>query len=522
TFTDSGGESHGAVVEMLRACAAQLLLATLAFLLLYVITGPEGSPGGSHFALLVLYLAALWVGKLTAPFKKLPPLLPMLLVGFLLRNVPELGTMIGKQVDPEWSSALRLSALTLILTRAGLAMDLNALLRLRFVVLRLAMLPCLCEATAAALLATWLLDFPPLWAAMLGFVVAAISPAVVVPSLLALQDQGFGVEAGIPTMVVAAAPLDDVLSIAGFGICLGISFAESSWLNYARAPLELLLGLGTGMIGAALLAVLTPSSNEEEGAKDLRLLLLLSAALCTAFGLREVGFSGAAALAVLVLGAGCARGWGPAAKPVSASIADLWTRLAQPLLFSLVGASVVVTDLETETLAGGLLIIFIAGLVRFCAVMLALSGRGMKQQEKFFTAIAWTPKATVQAALGGLALDEAREDNEELLGRRLLAVAVLCILVTAPPGATLIALMGPRLLQKVDKPEVEDTGLDKPEMDVVPAETLPGFLQRPAELEFQNTTWSPRIGCGKIGRRAGELLVKHVLDNDLRTSVLAF
>ncbi|CAL1155282.1 unnamed protein product, partial [Cladocopium goreaui] len=506
TFTDSGGESHGAVVEMLRACAAQLLLATLAFLLLYVITGPEGSPGGSHFALLVLYLAALWVGKLTAPFKKLPPLLPMLLVGFLLRNVPELGTMIGKQVDPEWSSALRLSALTLILTRAGLAMDLNALLRLRFVVLRLAMLPCLCEATAAALLATWLLDFPPLWAAMLGFVVAAISPAVVVPSLLALQDQGFGVEAGIPTMVVAAAPLDDVLSIAGFGICLGISFAESSWLNYARAPLELLLGLGTGMIGAALLAVLTPSSNEEEGAKDLRLLLLLSAALCTAFGLREVGFSGAAALAVLVLGAGCARGWGPAAKPVSASIADLWTRLAQPLLFSLVGASVVVTDLETETLAGGLLIIFIAGLVRFCAVMLALSGRGMKQQEKFFTAIAWTPKATVQAALGGLALDEAREDNEELLGRRLLAVAVLCILVTAPPGATLIALMGPRLLQKVDKPEVEDTG----------------FLQRPAELEFQNTTWSPRIGCGKIGRRAGELLVKHVLDNDLRTSVLAF
>lgn len=462
---------------MLRGCAAQLLLATLAFLLLYVITGPEGSPGGSHFALLVLYLAALWVGKLTAPFlPKLPPLLPMLVVGFLLRTLPELGRVIGSQVDPEWSSALRLGALTLILTRAGLAMDLNALLRLRFVVLRLAMLPCLCEAATAALLATWLLDFPPLWAAMLGFVVAAISPAVVVPSLLTLQDQGYGVEAGIPTMVVAAAPLDDVLSIAGFGICLGISFAESSWLNYARAPLELLLGLSTGMIGAGLLVVLTPSS-EEDGAKELRLLLLLSAALSIAFGLREVGFSGAAALAVLVLGAGCARGWGPAAKPVSASVADLWTRLAQPLLFSLVGASVVVTGLETETLAAGLLIILLGGLVRAVAVMLALSGRGMKHQEKLFTAIAWTPKATVQAALGGLALDEAREDAEQLLGRRLLAVAVLCILVTAPPGATLIALMGPRLLQKVDKPEVEETGPEKPD-EVVPEETLPGELEK--------------------------------------------
>eukprot|EP00435_Cladocopium_sp_Y103_P055819 s1338_g18.t1 len=460
---------------MLRECAAQLLLATLAFVLLYVITGPEGSPGGAHFALLVLYFTALWVGRLTAPLKNFPPLLPMLLVGFLLRNVPELGEPIGSQVDPEWSSALRLGALTLILTRAGLAMDLTALLRLRFVVLRLAVLPCLCEAATAGLLAFWLLDFPVLWAAMLGFVVAAISPAVVVPSLLALQEKGFGVEAGIPTMVVAAAPLDDVLSIAGFGICLGIGFAESSWLNYARAPLELLLGLGTGMIGAELLVVLTPGDQEDD-AKEMRLLLLLSAALCTAFGLREVGFSGAAALAVLVLGAGCARGWGPAAKPVSTSIADLWTRLAQPLLFSLVGASVVVTALETETLAAGLLIIFIGGLVRACAVMLALSGRGMKHQEKFFTALAWMPKATVQAALGGIALDEARTEEEELLGRRLLAVSVLCILVTAPPGATLIAQMGPRLLQ-VDKPEVEDIGPEKPEMDVVPAETLPGDLE---------------------------------------------
>eukprot|EP00434_Breviolum_minutum_P023360 symbB.v1.2.020607.t1/scaffold1743.1/size123518/8 len=316
---------------------------------------------------------------------------------------------------------------------------------------------------------------------MLGFVVAAISPAVVVPSLLTLQDQGYGIQSGIPTMVVAAAPLDDVLSIAGFGICLGINFAESSWLNYARAPLELLLGLGTGIVGSGLLVFLTPSSEEDKDDKEMRLLLLLSAALTAAFGLKEVGFSGAAALAVLVLGAGCARGWGAAAKPVSASIADIWTRLAQPLLFSLVGASIVVTALEPETLGAGLLILFIGGLVRATAVMIALSGRSMRYQEKFFTAIAWTPKATVQAAIGGLALDEARNLEEQRLGRQLLAVAVLCILVTAPPGAALIATLGPRLLQKDEASEANEV---KPEADkgeqldaAIPAETLPGDLE---------------------------------------------
>ncbi|CAK9053968.1 Sodium/hydrogen exchanger 9B1 (Na(+)/H(+) exchanger-like domain-containing protein 1) (NHE domain-containing protein 1) (Sodium/hydrogen exchanger-like domain-containing protein 1) (Solute carrier family 9 subfamily B member 1) (Testis specific sodium-hydrogen exchanger) (MtsNHE) [Durusdinium trenchii] len=365
----------------------------------------------------------------------------------------------------------RLGALTLILTRAGLAMDLDALRRLRFVVLRLAALPCLSEAATAGLLASWLLDFPIWWAAMLGFVVAAISPAVVVPSLLQLQEQGYGVTAGIPTMVVAAAPLDDVLSIAGFGICLGSNFAETSWLSYARAPLELVLGLGTGLIGSALLVVLTPSSDEE--AFELRLLLLLGAGLATAFGLREVGFSGASALAVLVLGAGCARGWGAAAKPVSSSIADLWTRLAQPLLFSLVGASVVVEALDAETVAAGLLIIFLGGLVRFGAVFVALSFRRMKYQEKFFTALAWTPKATVQAAIGALALDEATTLTEQRFGRQLLAVAVLCILVTAPPGAALIAVLGPRLLEKAKDPDLEDAGPDKAD-DAVPAETMPG------------------------------------------------
>ncbi|CAJ1388305.1 unnamed protein product [Effrenium voratum] len=470
---------------MWRQCCAQLLLALLAGTILFAATGPEGAPGGSHFALLALYLSASWGAKLTAPMKKWPPLLTMLLAGFGLRNLPFLGEHVGSKVDPEVSSALRQAALALILTRAGLAMDLVALRRLLWVALRLAALPCLCEALVAAALAHLLLEFPAIWALMLGFVVAAISPAVVVPSLLALQEQGYGVSTGIPTMVVAAAPLDDVLAIAGFGICLGSAF-ESSWLSYARAPLELVLGLGSGLLGAALVVLLTPEAAEKAEATETRLLLLLGGALAAAFGLREAGFSGAAALAVLVLGAGCARGWGPAAKPVAAVVAKLWTSVAQPLLFSLVGASVVAEALDSQTLGSGLAIIAAAGAARAAAVQLALSGRGLRREEKLFTAAAWMPKATVQAAIGGLALDrvEAARGGGELGGgarelqmaKQLLAVAVLCILVTAPPGAALIALLGPRLLDKEPNEATEGSGekaLDEKTLeleDAVPSE----------------------------------------------------
>ena len=94
--------------------------------------------------------------------------------------------------------------------------------------LRLAALPCLCEATCVALLARSLLGFPAPWAALLGFTVAAVSPAVVVPSLLELQERGYGVRTGIPTLVVAAAALDDVFSLAGFGICLGFALPAAA------------------------------------------------------------------------------------------------------------------------------------------------------------------------------------------------------------------------------------------------------------------------------------------------------
>jgi NhaP-type Na+/H+ or K+/H+ antiporter len=381
----------------------------------------------------------------------LPPLLGMLCTGFVLRNCPYIGDRIGGKIEPQWSSAIRSLALTLILCRAGLSLDLVALIRLRFVVARLALMPGLSEACIIAGLAALLLDFPFEWAAMLGFVVAAISPAVVIPSLLSLQDRGYGVSTGIPPMVVAAAALDDVVAISGFGICssFAVGGSDSQWLNYARAPLELTMGPAIGIAGGCILWFVVPPRVDDQTGRDWRIVLLLGMAVTISLALTKAKFSGASALAVLCLAAAAAKGWNPAnAKAVAGALSNGWNNLAQPLLFGLVGAAVSIKELKARIVGYGLLMLACSLTVRFGVTFMAVGCRGLRWQERVFIALAWMPKATVQAAIGGIALDNAETDKEREMGRDVLAIAVLSILCTAPIGAAIIAVTGPRLLLK--------------------------------------------------------------------------
>lgn len=414
----------------LPLCTISLLACI--FVSLYLITGDDGAPGGPHFALLFIFAASSLAGKVVGEAGlNLPPLLGMLCMGFALRNVPYIGDRVGAKVDPKWSSAVRSLALTLILCRAGLSLDLEALKRLRFVVARLALLPGLSEALVIAGLSAFLLDFPVAWALMLGFVVAAISPAVVIPSLLSLQDRGYGVQTGIPPMVVAAAALDDVFAIAGFGICLSFAVQDDDddsgrWLDYARAPLELVMGSVAGLVGASILAILVPWQISDDIGGNSRVSLLFTMAVVEFFSLKKAGFSGASALAVLVLSATAAKGWGASnAKAVAAVLGNAWNRAAQPLLFGLVGAAVSVEELEARIVGLGLLMLTCSITVRCIVTFLAVGCRGLRIQERFFTALAWMPKATVQAAIGAVALDEAKTDRERDMGRDILAIAVL-------------------------------------------------------------------------------------------------
>ena len=447
-----------------------LLCGSAALVAVYGAVGSPAAPGGPVFALEMIVLGGIVGDRIAGGLRqhlKLPALLWMLVIGLLLGNVPGVRKFCGDAVDKGSSASLRTAALALIMARAGLGLDAEALYRLRYTAVALAAVPCITEATVAGVLAhLFFPSFPPSWCATLGFVVAAVSPAVVVPSLLALGDQGYGVESGIPTLVVAAAALDDVFSLAGFGVSLGFAVRTGGgvilpaqlWADIIRAPVEIIAGFLVALIGRAIMR-LRPLEDSDDSSDALAL-----GALCLAstFGLKSLDFSGASALATLALAFLVGRDLGPAkAKRVGGRFNILWTSLGQPTLFALLGVAVDLSTLTAKTAGLAIALLLIAGVVRFGAALFSVRQRPFK--ERAFVALSWMPKATVQALVGAVPLDEARGDDDQRRGRIVLAVAVVAVLLTAPTGAIAIAYSGPRLLdQKKNDDDDDDTGVRLP------------------------------------------------------------
>uniref|UniRef100_A0A3P8VH41 Cation/H+ exchanger transmembrane domain-containing protein n=1 Tax=Cynoglossus semilaevis TaxID=244447 RepID=A0A3P8VH41_CYNSE len=387
---------------ILASLITKVILAGVLFGVIWSITVEECLPGGNLFGITVLFISALVGGKLVAlvhlpklpPF---PPLLGMLLMGFTLRNIPVITDSV--YINTKWSASLRNIALAVILARAGLGLDPLALRKLKSVCLRVAAGPCLIEACTIALVSHFLLDLPWVWGFILGFVLGAVTPAVVVPAMLLLQNDGYGVEQGIPTLMMAACSFDDILAITGFTTCLGMAFATgSTWYNLLRGLLE----VAGGMVAGILLGFLIQHFPSVDQAR-----------------VEEV--------------------------------VDWAWDVFQPLLFGLIGAEIRVSELEGHTVGLGIASLLIALLVRVSFTFVCVLCAGFNLKEKLFIAIAWMPKATVQAAIGSTALDMARtKDSPELqvYGMKVLTVAVLSILLTAPVGAIIIGLCGPQLLQR--------------------------------------------------------------------------
>lgn len=396
-------------------------------------------------SLLLLFLASIG-GGYVAKRLRLPPLLGMLLAGLAIRNLPW-GLLDG--LPESWSVGLRLTALAVILLRAGLGLDLPALNELRANALRLAAFPNLTEATTVAAAAYVLLDLPVRWAVLLGFIVSAVSPAVVVPSMLDLQRKGYGTAKGIPTMILAAASFDDVISITGFGVALSLIFSGQGEAGVAetllRAPIELALGLGFGILAG--LICLTVS----KAPVWIRFGVLLALGLLAIFGGWAVELTGGGSLAAMTMGAVAGRVWLDGAIPVAKLMARVWG-VAQPMLFGLIGAAVVLAAVEPTYIVRGVVILVLGLVVRMAVTYLSAEPRRFTTHERLFIAAAWIPKATVQAAVGALALDLAREyesgPQAEAYGVQVVTIAVLAIIITAPLGAIAISWTGPRWLQR--------------------------------------------------------------------------
>ncbi|XP_060793823.1 sodium/hydrogen exchanger 9B2 isoform X2 [Neoarius graeffei] len=461
------------------------LLAVLLFGVCWAVLQKECQPGHNIFGLVILFLSAVCGGKLvgaiTLPnLPPIPPLLGMLLMGLVLRNVPYVEKAVF--IDQKWSSSLRSIALAIILTRAGLGLNPAALRKLKMVCLRVAVIPCTVEACTVAVVSHFLMGLPWIWGFILGFVLAAVSPAVVVPSMLLLQAEGFGVQKGIPSLLMASGSFDDILAITGFTTCLGMAFGTgSTWGSLAKGLLEVVVGILAGGILGVLIHFF-PSEDQVDLVLR-RSCMLLGLSVFSVFVSHVAGLGGAGGLSTLVLSFIAGISWGKNKAPVAAVVGRFWD-VFQPLLFGLIGAEITISTLNANTVGLGAAALCIGVVVRVCVTFTVVLFAGFNLKEKIFIALAWLPKATVQAAIGSTALDMARNEEDEQLeryGMDVLTVAVLSIMITAPIGALAIGLAGPKLLQKYTEiEEINTQGTQDKTGDISPPEL---HKQTPQDLE---------------------------------------
>ncbi|KAM6156491.1 LOW QUALITY PROTEIN: sodium/hydrogen exchanger 9B1-like [Erethizon dorsatum] len=425
--------------------------------------GPEVLPNGNLFGLVIIFYSAFLGGILlqliripTVPL--LPPLVGMLLAGFIIRNIPSIGEHI--KVPTEWSSTLRRTALTIILIRAGLGLDPEALWQMKRVCFRLSFGPCIIEACSAAVFSHFIMDFPWQWGFLLGFVLGAVSPAVAVPSMLHLQEAGYGVEKGIPTMLITASSMDDIVAITGFNTLLNLIFSKA-WGQTLTGTMQLLLSPSMSLIlalhtpgllhfftacGVALNLLYHMLMLAPEKVPVKRAFLILSISVSAVLGSQHIGLHGAGGLFMLVLSFTAGLKWAKEKTRVQKLITNAWN-IFEPLLFGLVGSEVSVSSLESNAIGTCVITLCLAVFVILSTFAL-MCFAGFSFKEKIFIALSWMPKAMVQAVLGPLALETARltAPHLESYSKDVMTVAFLAILITASNGALFIGILGPRIL----------------------------------------------------------------------------
>jgi len=365
---------------------------------------------------------------------------------------------IGHDLDPLISRTLRSVCLTVILLMAGLELDPVALWNLSGMVVRATFIPCFVEAIAVAVFSNLILGFPWTVGFMLGFVLAAVSPAVIIPSLMNLSERGYGVAKGIPTLVIAACSADDVVAISGFGIFLGITFQKDASVTKLifHGPIEVLIGLSFGLFWG-ILAQWIPNRGHKHVA-FFRFIILFAGGLIALFGAHLIHYDGAGGLATIIMAfvAGMRwrkEGWGDH-NPVTNIFRKMWIIL-EPVIFALIGTEIQVDKIDGATLGLGIVVLMLALILRMIGTFFAVSCGTLNTKEKIFMAFAWLPKATVQAALGPIFLDNALKnglDEYVVIGEQILTLAVLSILITAPLGAVSILALGPVLLDTDEEP----------------------------------------------------------------------
>lgn len=366
---------------------------------------------------------------------KLPGLLGMLAIGMVM------GPNAFDVLHPtlmEVSVELREFALIVILLRAGLGLQRKELNKVGKSAIKMSFIPGIFEGMTVLALAYFILGMNVYEAGVLGFIIAAVSPAVVVPQMLELKGKGIGKDKEVPTLVLAGASLDDVFAITIFTAFLSLYFNESVnlMMQFLRIPVSIAIGIAFGAVIGIVLMV----AYRRFRIRDTKKVLILLA-LSILFNQTEDYVMANSLLGIMTTGFILLEYMPEVANRLAAKMNKVWV-FAEIILFVLIGAQVDFT-VALDTGLVGFLIIGIGLVARSIGVLISLAGSRLNVKERIFCVFSYFPKATVQAAIGAIPLSLGVAHGEQIL-----AIAVLSILVTAPIGAIAIRLSAPRLLTR--------------------------------------------------------------------------
>ena len=368
----------------------------------------------------------------------LPPLTGMIIAGIILG--PCVLNLLSDTML-EISADLRKTALIIILARAGLSLDLKSLKKVGRPAVMMCFVPAMFEMAGCIIIAPYILGISPVDAAVAGAVIAAVSPAVVVPRMLKLIETKYGTKKGIPQMIMAAASVDDVFVIVFFTAFTSLAQGGSiSAASFMQIPVSIVLGTALGVVCGFVLNIFFNTISTSDTSKTIILLSIsyMLTALETALeGIVPV----ASLLSIMAMGAVLFKLNEKTAQSIASRFAQLWTA-AEILLFTLVGAAVDIRY-AASYFAGAICVIAFAMAFRMIGVQACLFKTMLNSKERLFVSFSYMPKATVQAAIGSVPLALGLSCGETVL-----TLAVWAIFITAPAGAALIDLTYKKLLSK--------------------------------------------------------------------------
>ncbi len=384
--------------------------------------------------IMLIGMSAGWVCRKV----KLPGLLGMLFTGIIL------GPYVLNLLDSSIllvSADIRKIALVIILTRAGLTLNLEDLKKVGRPAFLMCFVPATFEMIGMIILAPRLLSVSLIEAAVIGAVVAAVSPAVVVPKMIKLMEDGYGTKQGIPQLILAGASVDDVYVIVMFTAFTSLAQGGNvSVMSFVNIPVSIMFGIIIGIIIGKALAVVWKKLHIRDTVKA-AIFLSVALLLVDIEASLNTPITFASLISVMFIGIALKKDRPEVAFRLSQKYNKMWV-WAEVMLFVLVGATV---DIGYVAYAGVSSIVIIIGalIFRMAGVALCMAGTKLKLKERVFCMLAYTPKATVQAAIGGVPLSMGLA-----CGNTVLTVAVLAIIITAPLGAFAIDMTYRKLLKK--------------------------------------------------------------------------